>query len=666
MTYEYPAPEDFTRSTFTRIGTQIRDRKLLPPYHVVTALSAAADWLYVLECTRKKKYASSKPIDQHSYQLVEKAIDEFFFSVIDNLRIAALQTYDDFFAYAEETKSADGIYTQPLLDLLDKPGRSIQQIIQSFYSEEYQPYDLFSELRLLLDQNLASATETSKTEVLPSEHKGTPQEIAEAYLKNTPLHLFLQVPIPFSVPERVRFEHTVIVAGSGWGKTQLLQSLILQDLDKPDPPSLIILDSTGNMIRRLQQLEFFNTRLKDRLLIIDPAYSPAINMFDVSNPRYQTYSADMREDVETEVVALFNYIFSAADYELTSQMGTAFSYAVRLILSREHSTLEDLRVLLEENPSTISQSAFYSDIQQLGRTAYDFFERHFFSNAFKGTRAQIARRLHNLIGIPAFRRMFTASNNAIDLFEHMQKGTIVLVNTNLQLLKEDGYVLFGRYLIAKTLAAAFERATIAEDERRPAFLIIDEAAPYFDPTFEKLLTRVRQFKLGVVLAFQHLEQAPDKLKAALAANTSIKFAGRMGYRDRTWMAHEMNCSPDYIQELQKDAVDPPQWTQYACHVLSKTDAAVTLTLPFFTLENCPKMGAEQLAALIAENNKKLAGVPRPETKPAERPLQSDQPMLDKAELRDTRPAAPPDRASTPSNDPHTGDHAKPADRWGAE
>ena len=41
---------------------------------------------------------------------------------------------------------------------------------------------------------------------------------------------------PRPVPELARLEHTVIVAGSGWGKTQLLGSLIAHDLQKSDPP----------------------------------------------------------------------------------------------------------------------------------------------------------------------------------------------------------------------------------------------------------------------------------------------------------------------------------------------------------------------------------------------------------------------------------------------
>jgi len=126
----------------------------------------------------------------------------------------------------------------------------------------------------------------------------------------------------------------------------------------------------------------------------------------------------------------------------------------------------------------------------------------------------------------------------------------------------------------------------------------------------------------------------------------------------------MNCSPETIEHLQKDPRDPPQWTQYACHVLSKTDSAVTLTLPFFALEKRPKVSQDQLNALLAVNKQRLAGATNALPKPGELPRQQGNAVRSDGALGGDLPAARPDQASTASNDPHTGDHAEPADRWG--
>jgi len=409
---------------------------------------------------------------------------------------------------------------------------------------------------------------------------------------------------PRPVPEAARLEHTVIVAGAGWGKTQLLQSIIAQDLQKPDPPSMIVLDSTGAMIKAIQQLQLFNDRLRDRIIILDPAHSPSLNMVDFSAPRFQKYTDDQREDMEAEVIRLFEYVFASQDYDLSGQMGTAFSYAVKLIMNRPNSTIEDLQWLLEDDSKKWTDSPFKDDIADLrhGRT---FFEKQFFADSLRATRASIARRIHSLLGIGAFRRMFTASINALDLFTEMNRGTIILVNTNVNLLKEDGMVLFGRYIIASALGAAFERADIPLDRRRPTYLVIDEAAPYFDDTFEKLFTRARQFKLATVMAFQHLQQASDKMKNAIASSTRVKYAGGLSYDDRARLAKDMETTPDFIASMKKDTNAPPQWSQFACYVRPDFPTACIQTIPFYQLERMPQMSEEAHQHLLARNNQRL-------------------------------------------------------------
>ena len=67
--------------------------------------------------------------------------------------------------------------------------------------------------------------------------------------------------------------------------------------------------------------------------------------------------------------------------------------------------------------------------------------------------------------MPAFDRMFSSTINKLDMFDAMQTGKIVLVNTSKALLKSDASALFGRYMIALAIRAAFER--VASRVRRP-------------------------------------------------------------------------------------------------------------------------------------------------------------------------------------------------------
>lgn len=629
----------------------------VPNPNITYALLKAADDIYEHEIDiPAPPPASSSKIDQARYRdairaKIKTLSDPNFVNVASTALADMMSNFCLFLppmAYSEEEQAPDMV---SLASVMPQLAKGALGLITPFQRKVVEDVGVFADLRRQLERNMCRASgvpyPNTRYQLLtyPQDAKVfDPHD----YFRDTPMLPVFDVSVPLNIPERTRMEHTVIVAGAGWGKTQLLQSLIARDLDKDDPPCLIVVDSTGAIIERVQRLAIFEKKLRDRILIVDPAQSPSLNMFDVSTARFEAYTEEQREDVQTEIVGLFNYIFASESYDLTAHMGLAFTYAVRLMLSRQCSTITDLRQLLEEPaPKTpgFAHSAFKADIERLDKDTQEFFAQHFFSAALVGARGAIARRLHSLVAVPAFRRMFTASANTLDLFAEMQKGTIILVNTNQQLLKDDAMVLFGRFVIAKALSAALERSVIPVEERRPAYLIIDEAAPYFDKTFESLLTRVRQFKLGVVIAFQHLEQATEKLRSAIASSTSIKYAGGVGFSDRRWLAHEMECAADFIGAQRKDGAQPPKWTKFAVYVRNYTQSALSLTIPFYTLEKMPVMSDEAHAAILEANKRRVAAIAAPTPKPAE--------PVSEAALKSAEPEAAPE----PKPNPH-GDHGE--------
>ena len=76
-------------------------------------------------------------------------------------------------------------------------------------------------------------------------------------------------------------------------------------------------------------------------------------------------------------------------------------------------------------------------------TARAFFEAHFFTKAFVDTKRQIARRIYDFIRNKTFERMFSSPTNKLDMFEAMNSGAIVLVNTSKALLKSAASVRIG-------------------------------------------------------------------------------------------------------------------------------------------------------------------------------------------------------------------------------
>lgn len=361
------------------------------------------------------------------------------------------------------------------------------------------------------------------------------------------------------------------------------------------------------MLRKIQRLALFED--SDRLVIIDPEddYSPALNMFDVKTARLQSYSRAVREQVEAGIIELFNYVFGALASELTAKQGTAFAYITRLMLAIPGATIHTFRELME----TTDQSVFSEHIERLDPTARAFFQNQFFNrSAFGETRQQIARRLYTVLQVPAFERMFGSPVNKLDMFSAMQERKVVLVNTSKALLKTDASALFGRYMIALTLNAAFERVAVPESQRTPAYLIIDEAAEYFDETLERLLAQARKFKLGVLFAHQHMDQLSPALRSAVAANTSIKMAGGVSDHDARLLAADMRTTTDFVASSRKH----DQSTDFACFVRNVVDAAVRVSAPFGSLEESLCMSSASHRELLTVNRARYAVEPTPSSR----------------------------------------------------
>ena len=470
---------------------------------------------------------------------------------------------------------AESFATLPLIDVMPDVGKTVMSLVSPFFNQDVEEIGLFSRIRRQLDRNFQEASgvddRASNKLITPDKYKGTPQEIVSAYLTNTPFKALFNAPIPFSFTDAQRFEHTHIVGGSGHGKTQLLQHLILNDLQREHPPSLIVIDSQGEMLAKIQKLALFapGQPLSDRLIIIDPEdvdFPPALNMFDTTNARLAGYSQSVKEQIEAGVIELYNYIFGSLAAELTQKQGTAFAYVIRLMLSIPGSTIHSLRELMEDGSTSVDASPFAQHIKALDLTSQAFFKNQFYSRKeFSQTKQQIARRLYGVLQVPAFDRMFSPKVNKLDMFEAMQGGKVVLVNTSKALLKSDASALFGRYIIALAVKAAFER--VATQKRPPAFLFIDEAAEYFDENIETLLSQARKFNLGIVVAHQHMDQLSTELRSSIAANTSIKLAGGVSDRDARALAPDMRTTVEFITSMMKHQ----RSTEFACYVRNYTD-----------------------------------------------------------------------------------------------
>ncbi len=503
----------------------------------------------------------------------------------------------------------------PLLDSLENPAEAIERIVVTMFDDDIVDAVLLEPTRNRIDSNALLASgitpdiedRTTRRVILPTEMKGkSPRELVEMYLRGTPFTDLLRHELPFTIPTTSRFEHCHICGGTGHGKTQTLQSLIYDDLQcaRDGACSVVVIDSQGDLIRTISHLEEFSpttsNSLADRLLLIDPndiEYPVCLNMFDVNRERIGGYEAVEREKILNGTIELYEYIFGALlGAEITQKQSVIFRYLARLMLIIPNATVQTLLQIMEDG------KAFKPYMEKLDGTSRKFFETQFFHPSFNATKTQITRRLWGVLSNRSFERMFSHPENKVDLFEAMNSGKIILINTAKDLLKQEGSEILGRFFIAMIAQAALERATIPARDRLPVFVYIDEAHEYFDDTVELLLGQARKYNIGITMAHQTLDQASTGLRASMMANTSIKIAGGVSSKDARSFASEMRCDSDFVHGMQKRARE----TEFACWVKHVTPSAIKISVPLGRVEALPTIAEEDYTELIERNRKHYA------------------------------------------------------------
>ena len=272
-----------------------------------------------------------------------------------------------------------------------------------------------------------------------------------------------------------------------------------------------------------------------------------------------------------------------------------------------------LRDLLEPDGS----ARFAEDIAKLDGTARRFFETEFDGKEFATTKTQVLRRLYGILENQTFERMFSNPETKFDMFQELNAGKLILINTAKSLLKEQGTQVFGRFFVALIAQAAQERATLPERDRLPAHVYVDEAQDYFDANLGVILSQARKYKVGMAMAHQYLGQLSQGLQEAFEANTSIKLAGGVSQRDARTLAGVMSGDATAISNLPKGT--------FATSIRGVTNRAVPLSFPFFVLEKRRRASADELKAIREHSRNAYAApwVPPSNPEPPEEGQDSD-------------------------------------------
>lgn len=341
-----------------------------------------------------------------------------------------------------------------------------------------------------------------------------------------------------------RTMHAMMIGGSGSGKTTLLKHIISRDLMKPGASTTVVIDSQGQLINQLGDVDI----AIERLAWLKPDWNYGINLFDVGLAHVT--NASQREQLIEGAKELIAFVIKGVlDRRLTSNQSTMLQWAIEVMLRTPGANIFDLYRMFGEGGT----SHYADSVNRLDLIGQEFFETEWDDVEYKKTRKSIRMKLQALLSSGAIKAKFQCRESAFDLDRELEQRDLILFDTDRDILNLTASRFLGRLYLAMIERSIFRRAR--KENAKPVYLVIDEAHEYLDEATVNLFLQARKGAIGVTFATQSIANINSVGidPKIIRGNTATKFAATSDPSDANFMAAAMNTSGEFIHNL-------PQYT----------------------------------------------------------------------------------------------------------
>lgn len=374
------------------------------------------------------------------------------------------------------------------------------------------------------------------------------------------------------LPLNERTAHTAIIGKTGRGKSSLLHHMVHQDIAAGR--GVCVIDPKGALVADILRYSIPAER-EDDLIVLDVStlvgnvfYPPPLNLF-VSG-----IDADQQSETAQRLVSLF----SLTDRDFAEKrMGTTLRQALMAVQAQTNPTINDVYCLLFDDDYRFRLLPHIQhDIVANFWRKFDMKKANEQANISQPLEWRIERFMLN-----SRLRAMTCHPLRLNIGKLMGANKIILVSLGDEsgTLPQDDLHLLGAALLMQLEYAARRKVVT-----RPPFMIyLDEAQEFVNTNLPAMLSQLRSYGVGLVLANQYFDQLFGKTFKAVEGNISTLIAFEVGIDDARSLL-------PYLE---------PNFTDNALVALGKYTAALSMLdadgkrHPAFTLETLPPPGYGQ-------------------------------------------------------------------------
>ncbi|MFH1078448.1 MAG: type IV secretion system DNA-binding domain-containing protein [Patescibacteria group bacterium] len=386
-----------------------------------------------------------------------------------------------------------------------------------------------------------------------------------------------------------RRRHMYIIGKSGMGKTELMKSLVKQDIEAGR--GVCVIDPHGDFAE--DALAFVPRERAEDVIYFNPADTErpmGLNMMEY-DPRYP----EQKTFVINEVLKIFDKL-----YDLKATGGPMFEQymrnAMQLVMDHPESgsTLMEIpRVLADEEfrafklskcTTQVVKDFWIKEAQKAGGEA-----------SLQNMVPYITSKLTPFIANDIMRPIIGQQKSAFNVREAMDEGKILLLNLSKGKLGDINAYLIGMVLVGKILMSALSRTDMEASERKDFYLYIDEFQNFLTDSISSILSEARKYGLDLIIAHQFIGQLTQKgdtlIRDSIFGNVGSMFAFRIGPDDAEFLEKEF--APVFGQY---DLINVEAFTCNAKILIDNTASAPFNMRPYRTMPPDDR----ELAKTIAE------------------------------------------------------------------
>ncbi len=330
----------------------------------------------------------------------------------------------------------------------------------------------------------------------------------------------------FGIKQDDRRRHMYIIGKTGMGKTNLLETMAIQDIRSGRGVAYI--DPHGDTAEKLLRAIPSN-RINDVIYFnpSDQDYPIAFNPMENTGP-------EMRHLTASGLIGVFKKIWHDS---WGPRLEDTLRNTLLALLETPNATLLGVQRMLRDEAYRKEISAKLEDpvVRAFWQKTFDKWNDRYREEAI----APVQNKVGQFLSSHLIRNIFGQNKSSFNVREVMDSQKILIMNLSKGRIGEDNSALLGAMMITKIQLATMGRVDLPEEERKDFYVYVDEFQNLATESFANILSEARKYRLNLILANQYIEQIEDKVKNAIFGNCGTIVSFRVGAEDSERLVREL-------------------------------------------------------------------------------------------------------------------------------